>query len=154
MIIFIRDSNSPWLEYIKDDPVRPNISKEFRIGTNKFVSVLINNNVLQAVTCVALGHDVPESVEDLSKIARFPEQTTTAVFYTIWSYVSGAGTKILFDTVEKILNEYPSITRFVTLSPKTQMAERFHLRNGAFNLRENKETINYEYPISVLIRHA
>jgi hypothetical protein len=33
----------------------------------------------------------------------------------------------------------------VTLSPKTEMARRFHLKNGAIIFRENIETINYEY---------
>jgi hypothetical protein len=33
----------------------------------------------------------------------------------------------------------------VTLSPKTEMARRFHLKNGASELRENSNTINYIY---------
>jgi hypothetical protein len=37
------------------------------------------------------------------------------------------------------------IKRFVTLSPKTEMAKRFHLKNGAIVFRENEETVNYEY---------
>ena len=37
------------------------------------------------------------------------------------------------------------IQRFVTLSPKTDMAHRFHIGNGAGILRENASTINYEY---------
>jgi len=38
-----------------------------------------------------------------------------------------------------------SIKRWVTLSPKTEMARVFHHKNGAFTLQENLETINYEY---------
>jgi hypothetical protein len=33
----------------------------------------------------------------------------------------------------------------VTLSPKTDMARKFHLKNGAKIFRENEETVNYEY---------
>jgi hypothetical protein len=33
----------------------------------------------------------------------------------------------------------------VTLSPKTDMARRFHLKNGAAVYRENLETVNYLY---------
>jgi hypothetical protein len=39
----------------------------------------------------------------------------------------------------------PEITRFITLSPKTEMAKRFHTKNGAGVYRENDETVNYEY---------
>jgi hypothetical protein len=33
----------------------------------------------------------------------------------------------------------------VTLSPKTEMARRFHLKNGAGVYRENSTTVNYIY---------
>ena len=36
-------------------------------------------------------------------------------------------------------------TRYVTLSPKTEMARKFHLRNGATLLKENEFTFNFEY---------
>ena len=39
----------------------------------------------------------------------------------------------------------PEIQRYVTLSPKTEMAKRFHMRNGAVVFRENEDTVNYEY---------
>ena len=39
----------------------------------------------------------------------------------------------------------PHIKRFVTLSPKTEMAKKFHLRNGATELQENETTVNFEY---------
>ena len=38
-----------------------------------------------------------------------------------------------------------TLKRFVTLSPKTELAKRFHLKNGAIVYRENDETVNYEY---------
>ena len=41
----------------------------------------------------------------------------------------------------------PMTDRLVTLSPKTKMARRFHLNNGAVLLKENKYTDNYEYDI-------
>jgi len=31
------------------------------------------------------------------------------------------------------------------LSPPTEMARRFHHKNGAVTLRTNEETVNYEY---------
>lgn len=38
--------------------------------------------------------------------------------------------------------------RLVTLSPKTDMAMKFHLSNGAKLIAENLTTNNFEYPIN------
>lgn len=145
MLSFITDLTNPLLEYIKDDPVRPELPKEFRIDKNRFVSALVEEKP-RAIVCVSLHDFIPESVTDLSKVAEVP---TTAIFYTIWSYAPGAASELLFATVEQIKAQFPSITRFVTLSPKTEMARKFHLRNGAAIFRENSETVNYEYIVSI-----
>ena len=39
------------------------------------------------------------------------------------------------------------ITRVVTLSPLTDMARKFHLRNGAVELQVNTTSQNFEYEI-------
>ena len=70
---------------------------------------------------------------------------TTAVFYTIWSYTAGAGRELIVEAQKSIESEFPEIQTYVTLSPKTEMARRFHLKNGARQLRENSDTINYIY---------
>ena len=141
MLNFIKDITDPVLEYIKDDPVRPEIPREFRVSGNRFVSVLMEEQP-RAMVCVSLHDFVPRTVEDLAQDAEAP---TTAIFYTIWSYAPGAATELLFQTVALIKQRYPGVTRFVTLSPKTDMARKFHLKNGAFVLQENDTTINYEY---------
>ena len=143
MIKFINQIEDPLLDYVKDDPVRPELSKEFRVYHNRFVSYLIEDKV-NAVVCVSLHDFVPKSVEDINIISESPD---TAVFYTIWSYQSGSGNSLLRNTVEKIKHDMPLIKRFITLSPKTEMAKRFHLKNGAKVFRENEHTINYEYKI-------
>jgi hypothetical protein len=131
------------LEYIKDDPVRPEIPVDFRVSKNKFVSALVEDKP-KAMVCVSLHDFVPEKVEDLAKDAESP---TTAIFYTIWSYAPGAASELLFQTVEQIQQLYPTVERFVTLSPKTEMAKKFHLKNGAAVYRENENTVNYEYSV-------
>jgi len=62
----------------------------------------------------------------------------------------GAGRELILEAVQYIKNNRPEITRFVTLSPKTTMAEQFHLKNGAVVFRENENTVNYEYETTVL----
>jgi hypothetical protein len=91
--------------------------------------------------------DVPASESDL-----FFDTGTydVAVFYTVWSYprsVNGAGRKLINKAVDHIRWFKPFVERVVTLSPKTEMARRFHTLNGAFEFRENETTINYEYKI-------
>ena len=90
-----------------------------------------------------VSHDfIPCSIDDLNRTCDEP---TTVVFYTIWSYAPGAGRTLIFDAVRHIKENKPEIQRYVTLSPKTELAKRFHLRNGAVVFRENDETVNYEY---------
>ena len=140
MLSIITDLHDPLLEFIQDDPVRPEIPKEFRVGPNRFVSALVDGSPL-AMVCVNLLDRVPTAVDELGDSDTF----TTAVFYTIWSYSPGAGVQLLRETVNAIKQLYPSVERFVTLSPKTEMARRFHLKNGAIILQSNTDTVNYEY---------
>jgi len=144
MLKFITDITDPLLEFIKDDPVRPEIPVDFRVSPNRFVSGLIEGEDPQAMVCVSLCDQVPSSVTELAQEALAP---TTAIFYTIWSYAPGAGKELLMQTVDQIKEQFPTVTRFVTLSPKTEMARRFHHKNGAVTLRENEDTVNYEYQV-------
>jgi len=141
MLHFITQLADPLLMYLKDDPVRPDIPAEFRVTGNRFVSALIEEQP-RAMVCVSLHDFVPTDVEDLKQETVDP---TIAIFYTIWSYAPGAGAELLRDTVAGIRKKFPSIKNFVTLSPKTELARRFHLKNGARVMRENQNTINYEY---------
>jgi len=140
MLSIITSVQDPLLEYVKDDPVRPEIPKEFRVGKNRFVSALVEDKP-RAMVCVNLLDKVPQTVGELGD----SEEPTTAVFYTIWSYQPGAGQELLRKTVKEIQTRHPNIKRFVTLSPKTELARRFHLKNGATVLSDNPETVNYEY---------
>lgn len=144
MLTFIKDIASPLLEFIKDDPVRPDIPVEFRVSGTRFVSSITDDETQKpkAIVCVSLQDFVPSSVEELMTEATSPK---AAIFYTIWSYVPGAATELLTETVKQIKQQFPEVERFVTLSPKTEMAKRFHLKNGAEIFRENPETVNYEY---------
>jgi hypothetical protein len=142
MLTFIRDISNKLLEFIKDDPVRPEISRDFRVTDGRMVAALVEEEQPTAMVCVSFHDFIPEDVNDLNTTAVVP---TTAVFYTIWSYKAGKGKELLIQAVREIQNSHPSVTRFVTLSPKTETARRFHLRNGAIVFRENLDTINYEY---------
>ena len=127
---------------IKDDPVRPEIPLTDRVNINSRMYVLKDGDKTAAVTCVKFLNSIPEAVEDMAGIV---ESATTAVFYTIWSYAAGAGRTLIQEAQKSIEAEFPGIDTYVTLSPKTEMARRFHLKNGAGIYRENSTTINYIY---------
>jgi hypothetical protein len=143
MLHIINNLQDEFLRLIKDDPVRPELSLEFRVNDNSRVFVLKNEaNEPLAVTCVKFLADIPATVDELANAVI---NTNTAVFYTIWSYAAGAGRELIEQAQAQITQENPEVKTFVTLSPKTEMARRFHHKNGATTFRENAETINYLY---------
>jgi len=146
MLHFIKDLSHKLLDFIKDDPVRPEIPTEYRVSNGRMVAALAEKeDDPEAIVCVSFHDFIPADIKDLDNTAQVP---TTAIFYTIWSYKSGKGQELLRAAVKGIQEQYPSVTRFVTLSPKTNMARRFHLKNGAIIFRENVDTTNYEYQVN------
>jgi hypothetical protein len=143
MLYFVNDQTDPYSKYLEDDPVRPDIGLEERFGVNRKVFVLTDELVVEAVVCVKLCNLVPDCEQQL--LNNETDSPTTAVFYTIWSYRPGSGQRLIMQTLDYLKKENKEITKFVTLSPMTEMAKKFHLRNGASVLRVNQDTINYEY---------
>ena len=128
---------------IKDDPVRPHISAEWRTRPGREVYGLYDESGdnLRAVICVAYTDEVPTCERDLGWVG-----TDVAVFYTVWSYDRGAGRDIVL-AARDYARDYKHCKRYVTLSPLTDMAKDFHLRNGARLIAHNpNESYNFEYP--------
>lgn len=143
MLHLIESLTDKFFELIYQDPVRPNVPHVDRLGANKDIFVFRDeNDKVKAITCVSYQSSIPTKESELFETTDNP---SIAVFYTIWSYVPGAGRALIFDAVRHIKESKPEITRFITLSPKTEMAKRFHTKNGAGVYRENDETVNYEY---------
>lgn len=139
----IKDVNHPLTRVIKDDPVRPHIPIEQRVNEYSEILLLTDADRVLAVTCMAWLGDIPSSEQDL---VIMPKQQSIAVFYTIWSYSPGAGAELLRQASERLLAEFGSqIQGIVTLSPPTETARRFHLKNGASVYRQNATTVNYGY---------
>ena len=122
--------------------MRPEIPVSRRVNQNSRIYMLKDGDQTRAVTCVKFLDVIPAAVDDLAELVG---SATTAVFYTIWSYTAGAGRELIVKTQQSIKEEFPGIDTYVTLSPKTEMARRFHLKNGAGVYRENSDTINYIY---------
>ena len=69
-----------------------------------------------------------------------------AIAYTVWSKKKGGG-KLIVNEVFKKIKKSNHLNRLVTLSPLTQMATKFHTKNGAKLLQINETTQNFEYQI-------
>ncbi len=148
----IKPITSSEYKLFADDPVRPHIKPEFRTSEGRHVFVLYEDQYAEqapvmeegprAVICVAFTDEVPTCEDDLNTVGD-----KVAVFYTVWSYSKGAGREIVIDTAKHLKQKYPSLERFVTLSPLTEMAERFHLRNGAKFLARYDDCQNFEYNV-------
>ena len=150
MLHLIKDIADSFFNLLSQDPVRPTIPYEKRVGPNRDVFVLREEDQVKAITCVSYQDSIPTTEGELFVESEKP---TVAVFYTIWSYAPGAGRQLIFDSVDHIRNQQGNIQRFVTLSPKTDMAKRFHLKNGACIYKENIETVNYEYQLKQGFSH-
>ena len=135
--------NSDWqLGHIHDDPVRPHLPMAWRVSNGREVYGLADDDgIMRSIVCVAYTNDVAITEDDLNRT----DNPNTAMFYTVWSYAKGAGREIIFNTAEVIKRDKPHIKRFVTLSPLTDMAEKFHLRNGATFLQRGDTCQNFEY---------
>ena len=142
MLHTITNISDDLLTLIKDDPVRPEIPLTERVNSTSRIYMLKDGDQTQAVTCVKFLETIPAAVDDLVAVIG---GATCAVFYTIWSYTAGAGRELIVEAQRSIESEFPEIQHYVTLSPKTEMARRFHLKNGARQFRENSDTINYIY---------
>ena len=139
-------------DIIKDDPVRPHIDSQWRVTKPREVYALYEDQYAEhapvdfvgprAVICVAYTNRVPQDEQDLDLVGE-----KVAVFYTVWSYDKGAGREIVFETAKHISKEYPEVERYVTRSPLTLMAEKFHLRNGAQLLSRGSTCQNFEYTL-------
>ena len=124
---------------LKSDPVRPSIPPCYRIGLKREVLMWIEDRQIGAVLCVSFQGIVPVTEEELFSVGPMID---VAVLYSIWSYKPGCGSKLVRAFQD---NQPKLVKRIVTLSPKTEMARQFHLKNGAKLLQENKTTVNYEY---------
>ena len=132
-------------QYTVDDPVRPHLSAKFRTTNGRQVWGLFEDHYAvehvpldkpRAIICVAFAYDAPRDEHELDIYSNSyanggPLSANTAVFYTVWSYGAGAGRQIVNTLAAHILNTRSEIERWVTLSPLTDMAARFHTKNGA-----------------------
>ena len=138
-----------------EDPVRPELDNDFRTGYGRKIFGVKYKKEIHAVMCFAYTNQIPTSVEELEKMSTdaFLQSTMRgqnvgkiAIAYTVWSKKKGGG-KLIVKEVYKKIKKSNHLNRLVTLSPLTEMASKFHTRNGAKLIQVNKTTQNFEYKV-------
>ena len=140
---------------IKEDPVRPELDNNFRTGYGRKIYGVEYLGEIHAVMCFAYTNKVPKSVDELEKLStdaflqtamRDQSGGQIAIAYTVWSKKKGGG-KLIVKEVFKKIKKSNHLNRLVTLSPLTDMATKFHERNGAKLIQINETTQNFEYKV-------
>jgi hypothetical protein len=138
-----------------EDPVRPELDNDFRTGYGRKIYGVKYKGEIHAVMCFAFTNKIPTSVKELEKLStdaflqsamRDQNIGQIAIAYTVWSKKKGGG-KLIVKEVFKKIKKSNHLNRLVTLSPLTEMATKFHSRNGAKLLQINETTQNFEYKV-------
>jgi len=140
---------------ISNDPVRPELDNIFRTSYGRKIYGVKYKDEIHAIMCFAFTNRIPKTVKELDLMSRdaFLQSITRdqkigkiAIAYTVWSTKKGGG-KLIVKQVFKMIKKSNHLNRLVTLSPLTEMARNFHLKNGAEEIQVNEETQNFEYKI-------
>lgn len=147
----------PWID-CSEDPVRPDLDLSFRQAYGRKIFGLRDEEKdIAAIICFAFTNQVPKTIEEMDALSkdaamqaihRAGVQGQIAIAYTVWSKKKGGGRAIV-NEVYKMIKRSSHLNRLVTLSPLTDMARNFHLKNGAKELQVNEKSQNFEYDISL-----
>ena len=123
-----------------EDPVRPELDISFRRKHGrKIYGLKDDEGDIAAIMCFAFTNDVPKTVKEMDLLSydawmqsthRAGVQGNIAIAYTVWAKKRGGGRAIV-NEVYKMVKESNHLNRLVTLSPLTEMARNFHIKNGA-----------------------
>ena len=140
---------------VNEDPVRPELDNVFRRSYGRKIYGVKYKGEIYAVMCFAYTNEIPKSVDELDRLSQDAHLQSTlrgqnvgkiAIAYTVWSKKKGGG-KLIVKEVFKKVKKSNHLNRLVTLSPLTEMATKFHSKNGAKLLQINETTQNFEYLI-------
>tara|TARA_B110000037_G_scaffold117656_1_gene134924 strand:- start:10 stop:549 length:540 start_codon:yes stop_codon:yes gene_type:complete len=140
---------------ITEDPVRPELDVVFRRSYGRKIFGVKYNKEICAIMCFGFTDGIPKNVKELDLMTRDAYLKSAqrdqnigqiAIAYTVWSKKRGGG-KLIVKEVFKMIKKSNHLNRLITLSPLTEMARNFHLKNGAIQLMVNEETQNFEYKI-------
>ena len=140
---------------VEEDPVRPELDIKFRTEYGRKIYGVKYKKEICAIMCFGFTNDIPKTVEELDLMTKDAHLQSTlrdqkvgriAIAYTVWSKKKGGG-KLIVKEVFKKIKKSNHLNRLVTLSPLTDMAYKFHSKNGAKLIQVNETTQNFEYKV-------
>lgn len=141
---------------INEDPIRPELDIKFRTSYGRKIFGVKYKKEIYAIMCFGFANQIPKTISEFDLMTRDAHLQSAswrsknigkiAIAYTVWSKKKGGG-KLIVKEVFKKIKKSNHLNRLVTLSPLTEMARNFHLRNGAKELQVNEESQNFEYKI-------
>lgn len=158
---------------IEDDPVRPKLFKDnsvrFEDPFHVYAEINDETGEIAAVVCTIICKFVPQDEYQIKLVAmgkteQIEEQLkereemhgqlgVVLCPYSIWSYQRGHGRKLINNLLEAAPLLHPEVDAVITMSPHTEAALKFHLRNGAGIFATNTKCVNYEYEVEDVVLH-
>jgi hypothetical protein len=139
-----------------EDPIRPELDVKFRTTYGRKIFGVKYKKEICAIMCFGFTNEIPKTINEFDLMTQDAHLQSAsrrdknigkiAIAYTVWSKKKGGGKLIVKEAFKKI-KKSNHLNRLITLSPLTDMARNFHLRNGAKELRVNEESQNFEYKI-------
>ena len=137
----------------EEDPIRPELDNSFRTSYGRKIFGVKYKKEICAIMCFGFVNEIPKTIEELDLMSKDAHLQSAlrdrnvgkiAIAYTVWSKKKGRG-KLIVKEVFKMIKKSNHLNRLVTLSPLTDMATKFHLRNKAKLISVNETTQNFEY---------
>ena len=140
---------------IKEDPVRPELDVVFRRSYGRKIFGVVYKKEICAIMCFGFTNEIPTTVKELDLMTRDAYLKSAQRDQNIGQIdiekkkrkKKKGGGKLIVKEVFKMIKKSNHLNRLITLSPLTDMARNFHLKNGAIELKVNEETQNFEYKI-------
>ena len=139
-----------------EDPIRPELDNKFRTSYGRKIFGVKYKNEICAIMCFGFTNEIPKTINEFDLMTQDAHLQSAswrnqnigkiAIAYTVWSKKKGGG-KLIVKKAFKKIKKSNHLNRLITLSPLTDMARNFHLRNGAKELQVNEESQNFEYKI-------
>ena len=125
--------NTQWAELLIHDPVHPidehkNLVRRF--GNDRMIYVMADENKPAAMLQVALTKSAPMTAKSLWNKREVAEPFLYAVFYSVFRLpdsdsVKGGVRELIYSAAEDLHQRFPSIGKFITLSPIPSLSTKF-----------------------------
>ena len=125
--------DTTWAELLKYDPVHPideNKNLVRRFGSDRIIYTMTDQGKPGAMLQVALTSSAPMTAKSLWNKKEQTEPFLYAVFYSVFRLpdsdgVRGGVKELIFNAAEDLRVRFPSIGKFITLSPIPSLRTKF-----------------------------